>query len=225
MLNVMMHWCSSCCVFASVISFFVMIPIPALLTGMLFSVRSVLSASRLPMVSALMMTPCSVVGMLVVVICSCIHCSAVGASFSSCMVMSGIPDVMSMSSSSSSLMRIPVAAVTCCMLVNFVFFSRMSVFGAGSRSALILVLFGPFIVPMMSSSFTLSIPSYNMQSSTVPSPSCCLTSSTVAFPCPLIVVLSVSSRYFCASPINTNNSSGIPSPVFADSGTIAICVV
>lgn len=50
-------WWGLCADCASVMSFFVMLPMLALRTGILCSLRSCISASRLPRLSALMVSP------------------------------------------------------------------------------------------------------------------------------------------------------------------------
>lgn len=59
----------------------------------------------------------------------------------------------------------------------------------------------------------------------MPSPFCSLTSRMVPFAGPPSSIFKLFSRYFWARAVSIIMSSGIPSPVFALTGTIAACLV
>ncbi len=115
-----------------------------------------MSASRLPRLSALMMTP-SVVCSIRMDCISLVIFSLMIWVVSGVATMSGVPGIAL--SRPVALMRTPLAAWTSLTLLNFDLRSRISASGSGSKRPLTLETSGPSSLPNMMVSPVLRVPS------------------------------------------------------------------
>jgi len=175
----------------------------------------------LPRLSALTTIPLSSVSIMTSST-SCMTSSFIASSFSGEVPLTGIP-ATALSNPGAAILT-PVAAFTSLTWLNFAFLSLISANGFGSRRALIFVTIGSLRLPTTTVAPTFNDPSNNMTSTVLPNPFSSLTSNMVPFPNPSVSHSKHDSMNFCANPVMTIRSSGIPSPVFAEVGMIEICL-
>jgi len=191
-------------------SFFVIGPIPAFMTGICFCLSKTSRASRLPRESAFTTIPCSSVWISSSI--SSENSSDIFLNvFSSVITWNGIPGRISSFDMICNL--IPVAASTLFSVLYPLFK------GWASWMFLIFVWIASSSIEAIAISSVLeSLPSYNIHSKKFIALSF-FTSRTTPFPCSFTSILSF--RNFCESAVSIARISLIPSPVCAEHGTIA----
>ena len=207
---------------ASRTSRFVTGPTSAILTGIPLFFNVITRASNVPRVSAFTTTP-----LVSVLIFNDSTSSLTFFTYSSRRDLSGTTRrgaPATTPSKSGAAIFTPAAAETSSTLINLPSWARISWSGRGIKRALTFVTIGFSNPPTTIISPFLSIPSYIITSIVVPRPGSSFTSSTTPLAGPLVII-SLFAIYCCIKPASTARSSGIPSPVFAETGTIATVFV